>query len=175
MKPGLKCPPLEGGRNLLIILTTIGIFFGISLPGTLKAPLAEADLVEISNQKDLGELALIEGNSFLPISDSRNPEPQPIQRIKVIVTGYSSTPWETDDNPYLTAAGTWVRDGIVANNIYSFGTKVKFPEIFGDKIFVVEDRMSWEKDNYHFDIWFSSYEEAKNFGAKWTYAEILNN
>jgi 3D (Asp-Asp-Asp) domain-containing protein len=171
MKPGLKCP--KWGRNLLIILTTIGILFGISLPGTLKAPRAEADLAEISDQKDLGELAIIEGNSLLPVSEPTNPEPQPVRRIKVVVTGYSSTPWETDGDPYLTAAGTRVRDGIVANNFFPIGTKIRIPELFGDKIFVVEDRMSWTKGNYQIDIWFPDYWQALNFGAKRTYIEIL--
>ncbi|PIW35372.1 MAG: hypothetical protein COW25_00135, partial [Candidatus Nealsonbacteria bacterium CG15_BIG_FIL_POST_REV_8_21_14_020_37_12] len=141
--------------------------------GTLKAPRAEADLAEISDQKDSGELAIIEGNSLLPVSDPTNPEPQPVRRIRVVVTGYSSTPWETDGDPYLTAAGTWVKDGIVANNYLAMGTKIRIPEIFGDKIFVVEDRMSWTKGNYHIDIWFPSYWEALNFGAKRTYIEIL--
>jgi len=161
MKPGL------------IILLISGILFGISLPGTLKAPRAEADLAAISDQKDSGELAIIEGNSLLPVSDPTNPEPQPVRRIRVVVTGYSSTPWETDGDPYLTAAGTWVKDGIVANNYLAMGTKIRIPEIFGDKIFVVEDRMSWTKGNYHIDIWFPSYWEALNFGAKRTYIEIL--
>jgi len=35
-----------------------------------------------------------------------------------------------------------VRDGVIATNILPFGTKVRIPEIFGDKVFVVEDRMA---------------------------------
>ena len=161
MKPGL------------IILLISVILFGISLPGTLRAPRVEADLVEVSNQKISRELAIVEGNSLLPVSEPTNPEPQPVWKIRVVITGYSSTLWETDDDPYITAAGTWVRDGIVANNWLPIGTKIKIPELFGDRIFVVEDRMSWTKGNYHIDIWFPSYWEALNFGAKRTYIEIL--
>ena len=161
MKPGL------------IILLISGILFGISLPGALKVPRVEADLAAISDQKDSEELAIIEGNSLLPVSDPTNPEPQPVQRIRVVVTGYSSTPWETDGDPYLTAAGTLVKDGIVANNFFPIGTKIRIPELFGNKIFVVEDRMSWKKGNYQIDVWFPSYWEALNFGAKRTYIEIL--
>ena len=96
-----------------------------------------------------------------------------VRKLPVIVTGYSSTIDQTDSDPFITAAGTIVRDGIVANNKYPFGTKIRFPEIYGDKVFVVEDRMSWKKGNYHIDIWFASYWEAKNFGAKRTYIEVL--
>jgi len=160
-------------KSGLIILLISVILFGISLPGTNEAPRVEADLVEVSNQKISRELAIVEGNSLLPVSEPTNPEPQPVWKIRVVITGYSSTLWETDDDPYITAAGTWVRDGIVANNWLPIGTKIKIPELFGDRIFVVEDRMSWTKGNYHVDVWFPSYWEALNFGAKRTYIEIL--
>ncbi|GAI34149.1 unnamed protein product, partial [marine sediment metagenome] len=108
------------------------------------------------------------------ISSPSNPESQYTKKtIEVVVTAYSSSPWETDDSPYLTAAGTWVREGIVANNKYPFGTEIRIPEIYGEKIFVVEDRMSWKKGEYHIDIWFPSYWEALNFGTKRTYIEVL--
>ena len=90
-----------------------------------------------------------------------------------MVTGYSSTEDQTDSDPFVTAAGTLVREGIVANNFFSLGTKIKIPELFGDKIFVVEDRMSWGKGNYYIDIWFPDYWQALNFGAKRTYIEVL--
>ena len=160
-------------KSGLIILLISVILFGISLPGTLRAPRVEADLVEVSNQKISRELAIVEGNSLLPVSEPTNPEPQPVWKIRVVITGYSSTLWETDDDPYITAAGTWVREGVIASNWFPFGTKVRIPELFGDKIFVVEDRMHWTKGNYHVDIWFPSYWEALNFGAKRTYIEIL--
>ena len=168
----LKCPRFLG-QNTLIIIIIVGILFG--LPVILKAPRVEADLTEISVPKNSGELALIEGNSLLPISNPNNPEEKPIRRIMVVVTGYSSTVDQTDSDPFVTAAGTLVREGIAANNFWPFGTKIKIPELFGEKVFVVEDRMSWEKGNYHIDIWFPDYWQALNFGAKQTYIEILEN
>jgi 3D (Asp-Asp-Asp) domain-containing protein len=120
-------------------------------------------------------LTILNNDSLLPISDPAAPEPKVIDKMNVVVTAYSSTVWETDDSPFITASNTYVRDGIIANNYLPFGTKVKLPEIYGDKIFVVEDRMSWKKSNYHIDIWFPSYSEAKEFGAKTTYIEILES
>jgi len=83
----------------------------------------------------------------------------------VIVTAYSSTPDQTDDSPFITANGAYVRDGIVAANFLPFGTKVKFPEYSGDKIYTVEDRMA-KKNSRKIDIWMSSRSEAINFGVK---------
>jgi len=94
------------------------------------------------------------------------------QKILVVITAYSSTVDQTDDTPFITANGTFVRDGIVANNMLPFGAKIKIPELYGNKEFVVADRMNASKSDYHIDIWFPSYIEAKNFGVKRTYIEL---
>ena len=118
----------------------------------------------------IGELSFSQFNALLPI-----PSPTPervVSRINVVVTAYSSTPEQTDDTPFITASGTRVREGIVAANFLPIGTKIKLPDIYGNKIFVVEDRMHPRK-RYMVDIWFASYTEAKEFGAKTTYVEVL--
>ncbi|MBI2042438.1 MAG: 3D domain-containing protein [Candidatus Nealsonbacteria bacterium] len=127
----------------------------------------------LSPEEAVSGIITIEGTSLSPHSPL--PEPKIRKTVKVIVTAYSSTIWETDDDPFTTAAGTYVRDGIVANNLLPFGTRIRIPDVYGDKIFVVEDRMNRKKGNYHFDVWFPSYWEAKNFGAKNTYIEILES
>ncbi len=133
---------------------------------------AEAEIEkEFSN---LGsELAIVQGNALLPLSPIPQTEIKVVKRMRVLTTAYSSTVWQTDDTPFITASGTYVKDGIVANNLLSFGTKIRIPEIYGDKIFVVEDRMHWKKGYYHVDIWFPSYYEAKNFGARTTHIEVI--
>lgn len=90
----------------------------------------------------------------------------------VIITAYSSTPDQTDSTPFITASGTHVRDGIIACNFLEFGTKVKFPHLFGDKIFIVEDRMA-PKNSHKIDIWFPSRSQALEFGIKLTEVLIL--
>ncbi len=92
--------------------------------------------------------------------------------LTVFVTGYSSTPEETDDTPFITASGKYVRKGIVASNFLPLGTKIRLPDIFGDQIFVVEDRMN-KKYSDKIDIWFEDQEEAQNFGIKISRIEIL--
>ncbi len=98
-----------------------------------------------------------------------------VEKFDVIITAYSSSIWETWGCPYTTASNTHVRDGIVANNMLPFGTKVRFPQLFGDKIFIVEDRMHSRKGDYHFDIWFASRVEALQFGVKRTFVEIVES
>ncbi|RJQ28755.1 hypothetical protein C4565_03300 [Candidatus Parcubacteria bacterium] len=96
-----------------------------------------------------------------------------VQSRKVWITAYSSTPEETDDTPFITAMGTTVRDGIIATNLLPFGTQVKIPELFGNKVFVVEDRMHSRKKN-NVDIWMSSKQDALEFGIAYTDIVILN-
>ena len=86
------------------------------------------------------------------------------------VTAYSSSPDETDDDPFITANGKFVRDGFAATNILPFGTKIKIPSLFGDKIFTIEDRMHYRKTNV-VDIWMESKEKALKFGAH--YVEVI--
>jgi len=112
-------------------------------------------------------------NSLIGVSSPFNPTR--IKKVKVIITGYSSTSWQTDETPFITASGKWVEDGIVANNMLPFGTEIRIPELYGDKIFVVEDRMAAKKGYYHVDVWFDNYYEAKDFGAKITYIEIIES
>ncbi|MFH1714063.1 MAG: 3D domain-containing protein [Candidatus Nealsonbacteria bacterium] len=137
------------------------------------AVIREAEFLLGENLFAQKKLLLLNENTLIPTSDPSGPEFKVVRKLPVVVTAYSSSVWETDETPYLTAAGTWVKDGIIANNYLSFGTKIRLPELYGEKIFVVEDRMNRKKGNYQIDIWFSSYFEAKEFGAKRTYIEVL--
>lgn len=96
----------------------------------------------------------------------------PQKTIYVTVSAYSSTVDQTDGTPYITAFGTHIRDGIVAANFLPVGTVVRFPDKFGDKLFVVEDRMD-ERFSMQFDIWMSDREEAKKFGIQYLKVEIF--
>ena len=92
--------------------------------------------------------------------------------VEVTVTAYSSRVQETDDDPYTTAAGTTVRTGVIAANWLPFGTKVRIPNIFGDQVFTVEDRMARKHQN-RLDVWFPNTRDALRFGVRKTRVEIL--
>jgi len=160
-------------KNFLVILISVVYFTSIF-------PLLEAKTHQVEAEKaildlnNMPELVISQGNSLSGLSNPNNPE-KVVRKLLVVATAYSSTVWQTDSTPYITAAGTSVRDGIIANNILPFGTRVRIPELYGNKIFVVEDRMSWKKGNYQIDIWFPSYWEAKEFGAKRIIIEVLES
>ena len=168
--------PYSGVKEVKKMLAALGIL-------SIVAPAFELQMDRINLDSALGNkdlvfdserFALLNENALLPIADPSAPEPKVVKKMNVMITAYSSSIWETDDTPTITAANTCVRDGIIANNYLPFGTKVRIPEIYGDKIFVVEDRMNKKKGNYHVDIWFPSYKEAKQFGAKFAYIEVLD-
>ncbi|MFH1597839.1 MAG: hypothetical protein ABIB97_02065 [Patescibacteria group bacterium] len=90
------------------------------------------------------------------------------------VTAYSSSPDETSGDPFVTASGERTANGIMAHQYLPFGTKVRFPDQFGDKIFVIQDRLhERHTSQYLFDMWVHSKAEAKAWGAKILKVEIL--
>ena len=118
---------------------------------------------------------IIQENSLLPLSSHiivSEKEARTARKVNVLVTGYSSCPLETDATPYITASGSRVKDGTVAINTLPFGTKIRIPEFYGDKIFIVEDRMNPAAGN-QVDVWFPSKQGALTFGKKSTYIEVF--
>jgi len=109
-----------------------------------------------------------EQESFLPLED----EPTVVAEHWITVTSYSSEPRQTDDTPFTTAWQTPVRDGVVALNFLPKGTLVRFPDKYGDKIFIVEDRMN-VRYPYRADIWMYTREEARQFGIRYLRMEQL--
>ena len=90
--------------------------------------------------------------------------------IYATVTGYSSTPDQTDDTPEIMASGKRVYDGAIAcPRKYLFGTRVKI----NGKEYVCEDRMHIRFDD-RFDIWFVHRTDAKHFGIRELPVEILS-
>ncbi|MDH4037448.1 MAG: 3D domain-containing protein [Candidatus Krumholzibacteria bacterium] len=93
--------------------------------------------------------------------------------VTVTVTGYTSRPEETDDTPFITAANTQTRPGVIAlsrdllrrytpDAPFTFGDVIHISGV-GD--FVVEDSMNsrWRK---RADIWFESLSQARSFGRR---------
>ncbi len=174
------CPKTEKGQKferpnnmlfkdkmrLIGILTLLGVF-GVYFLG-LK--------VQAENGVVMEELAhnlpVIENTTLLPVAQP--PVPTVSQTIDVVVTAYSSSIDETDDTPFVTASGKTVGDGIVANNLLSFGTRIRIPELFGDKIFEIQDRMHQRKSFYQVDLWMPSKEQALHFGVKTARIEIID-
>ncbi len=98
----------------------------------------------------------------------------------VIVTGYTSSPHETDSTPFLTASMTRVRPGCLALSRdllrtftpgapFDFGDWVVIP---GVGIFIVEDTMNARWKN-RADIWFQERRKALRWGRRRAYLARL--
>jgi len=97
----------------------------------------------------------------------------PDKKIKAVLTAYTSTPGQTDGNPFMSASGIRVYDGMIAANGLPFGTKIKIPALFGDKVFTVHDRMNKRYGLGRMDIWLDAPRSvALKFGVKRADAEI---
>lgn len=174
-------------RNIIRI-TTIILFLLV-----LTASDADAALFNWQNISILGKLTSIEPESkwtFYNVANKsadttinkktvlfKEDEYENFRVVKtytVRATAYSSTVDQTDSTPFITASNTYVRDGIIAANFLPFGTTVRIPEIYGNKLFVVEDRMH-QRYWYNVDIWFPEREMAKEFGARKVRIEVVTN
>src|SRR3989339_1913243 len=90
------------------------------------------------------------------------PQAQDAEARKIFtipITAYSSTVDQCDDDPFITATGEYVYDGGIAANFLPIGTKVRIPELYGDKVFTVNDRMN-ARYYYRADIWMPTREQA---------------
>ena len=136
-------------KRAYILITISATFVATVAPAIIRA----ADLAPQAKGASIpGETMLSDANGALV----------PVLHLRV--TAYSSTADQTDSTPFITANGTHVHDGIVATNLLPFGTQVKIPTLFGNKIFTVEDRMSKRmKDSI--DIWMATRTAALRFGA----------
>ena len=100
------------------------------------------------------------------------PEEAYREKMTVVATAYSSTVDQTDADPFITASGKHVRDGIVAANFLPFGTQIRIPKHFGNRVLTVEDRMH-QRFSDRIDIWFPDRQSALEFGKRKVEIEIL--
>lgn len=100
---------------------------------------------------------------------------KPDHVVKAVITAYTSTPDQTDSTPDIAASGKHVYDGMIAANWLPFGTKVKIPALYGDKIFTVDDRMNKRYGYGRMDVWLDvGRAEAIKFGVKRVEIEVYH-
>lgn len=92
------------------------------------------------------------------------------------ITSYNSEAGQTDDSPCITANGFNVCErGIedtIAANFLKFGTKVRIPALFGDRVFVVRDRMN-ERYPDRVDVWMVNKADSRAFGVRRAEIQVL--
>ncbi|MFC1787608.1 hypothetical protein ACFLZY_00070 [Patescibacteria group bacterium] len=151
------------------------IFLAGSIIGSTPAQASLSLELELPDDQTVGlmvEAMLNERAEFgdLPVANQARSR----HFITIPISAYNSEVGQTDDTPFITASQTRVRDGVVAANFLPFGTKVRIPDLFGDKIFVVEDRMN-KRYYYKMDLWMEHKQDALDFGLKRATVEILYN
>jgi len=109
---------------------------------------ADTDNLSLDTIVELMRNAQQEDNEYGPFPASGERTPRRI--VNALVTGYSSDIWQCDSTPFTPAMSNYnlktnAELGIVdtvAANFLPLGTKVRFPDLFGDKVFTVRDRMN---------------------------------
>ena len=130
---------------------------------------------EVAKVAPLVEVYQVASQATALVATNRLKTPQsnaPKKSFPVVITGYSSEPGQTDDTPYITASGAYVREGVAAANFLPLGTAFRIPKLFGDRVFIVKDRMNKRYDE-RVDIWFAETSHAKRFGIKTAMIEVL--
>ena len=176
-----KLITLKQAKKLVIFLVVIFFFEFLLFPAPVMASQMEAIISisreqgTISSQDEVNPdttVNIMEFNGKLPESAAAD-----IKFSKhIVITAYNSDAGQTDDSPCITANNFNVCDyGVedtIAANFLPFGSKVKIPELFGDKIFVVRDRMNKRFSN-RVDVWMLERPDAIKFGVKVAKIEVL--
>lgn len=163
----------EKAKKLIIALSII-LIWQFTFPQPLYAQTdVGQDIIDRWNNVSEESQPSDSPSNELPLVPDK-PEPAVKETMYISVTAYSSTPDQTQGDPFTTASGTQVREGVIAANFLPIGTKVRFPEHFGNKVFTVEDRMHQRYWKYA-DIWMPSRDQAIEWGVRYTQIEILES
>ncbi len=128
------------------------------------------------------EISLIKPELTISAAKTGNEYTLPVEIYKVKksykmpVTAYNSLPGQTDSTPCLTANDFNLcehdTEDVIAANFLPFGAKVRIPELFGDRIFTVVDRMN-ARYYYRVDVWLKDHGEAVRLGLKYATVEVI--
>lgn len=140
---------------------------------TIATPLAQS-LPQLSVNQST-DSALVFTRETLPaipgteverlLTEAEKRKKRALREFTAIATAYTSSVDETDSSPFITASGSRTHPGTLAANFLPFGTKVKIPSHFGDRIFTVEDRLH-KRFSDRVDVWMETKKEAFAFGKR---------
>lgn len=166
----------------LVIFTIISVILAnIALPSSAKE--LEANPVNIKSVLKADKQDVITENMIAYQEAKKEAERIQLARKKAVyprykpgsgeiyitATAYTSSVAETDSTPCITADGYNVcqagEENIIATNFLPFGTKVKMPDLYGDREFIVHDRMNRRYSN-RVDIWMKDHGDAIQFGKQ---------
>jgi 3D (Asp-Asp-Asp) domain-containing protein len=171
MVPGVHRTP--GTRTV-----AIGLAFAVGLPVALwladsVSSSGLASRTGLAEGRPVAEVTSLEGSLERYYRQRESGRGGREVAVTVTVTGYTSREQETDSTPFITAANTQTRPGVIAlsrdllrrytpDAPFTFGDVIHISGV-GD--FVVEDSMHsrWER---RADIWFHDLAAARTFGRR---------
>jgi 3D (Asp-Asp-Asp) domain-containing protein len=162
--------------NTIRIVVCVSVFTVLELALPLHAfalTKQPQDFLRASRNPMFARLATSKPKPVVEKPKPRSPQYQTVKQVRMVVTAYSSTVDQCGGDPFVTASGTRVQSGTFAVNGLPFGTKLRIPDYFGDKIFVVQDRMSSRYGRTRGDIWMPTRHDAIQWGARSVKVEIV--
>jgi len=179
---------LKQAKNIIIVLVFVFSFDFLLFPAPVMADQTEEEFN--ANQ----EQTILDGNNALenaqeaikqqtdkenPVFINKLPKNNNLEVKRSdyrVITAYNSEIGQCDNSPCITANGFNVCEhgveDVVAANFLPFGAKVRLPELFGERIFVVRDRMNARFPD-RIDVWMVEKNQAKHFGVKYAKVEML--
>ena len=188
-KFGEEIVPLSRKQSFLLFLLIACVFqfvlfFTPALAAeTVAAQDGQISIGEMAKSPVMDQNAQKVANSTItdvvgaPVATSTVPVTPKVKSTSVhVITAYNSDVAQTDDSPCITANGFNVcqhgQEDTIAANFLKFGTKVKIPELYGDRVFTVRDRMNVSHPN-RVDIWMKNRTSAIKFGVKTAKIQVL--
>lgn len=165
-------------KHTIGIAAIISVMLAVAIPASAEA---KGLLALISNFFAGDTAQAVEDASkeeiAFPVAEERSAR----KTITVVSTAYNSLIGQTDSTPCIPASGYdlcqhYEKFGsydTIAANFLPLGAMVRFPDIYGDKVFIVRDRMNARYGYGRVDIWLPEYAEAKAFGVKRLKMEVL--
>ena len=179
----------------IVLLTVIAATYGVPVAhagfwswlggrdaeASLSATASDAYLANAPATPLVEPQSAISGHTLMPTAPAPVTSANKVVRYQVTVqvSGYNSEVGQTDASPFIMANGNHVRWGAVAANIIDangrnipFGTVIKIPSLYGDQLFVVEDRLN-KRYTRNVDIWFANKADALKLGRRTVVVEVI--
>ena len=178
-KLGEEIVPLSMRQGLSLLIFIVMLFQFALFYGPVLADYAvkQAEAASLSQDEEIISLDQVskagamdqEAAKLAESTASSSPEIKVIRTSRHVITAYNSEAAQTDASPCITANGFNVcnhgEEDTIAANFLKFGTKVQIPELFGDRVFVVRDRMN-KRHSDRVDVWMKDRSDAIKFGVK---------
>lgn len=158
----------------------VGLVSGIVIANVFFLNSASADADTGPRYPDAATVALLIGamqNQLRPFGDLPVSDDAPPRRLLTVpLSAYTSDAAQTDSTPCIAARGFDLcahdEEDVIAANFLPMGTKIRIPDLYGDRVFTVVDRMNKRYDQ-HIDIWMREEADAKSFGLQRATIEVF--